>query len=144
VKGLLLGTTALKLSIAGEPALLDWLESQGDTPLHTTYASVASLLATAEGMTDVSLRREWIERLTEDVPANFGPRIHGFDLAAARNWSAVRAVIAPATKLVQHDLLVVAVALSEELDYVAPREPWHDAVSNLRQQDPWTRTSYPR
>jgi hypothetical protein len=142
VSDLLLGTGAFKMLMAGEQAFADWLEAQGDMVVHLTHMSIASLLASAERMTDISHRRNWIERLTEEVPADFGPRLHGFDLAAAKQWSAVSAGLPQGVKLVQLDLLVVSVALAEGFDYVAAREPWHEQVSGLVQHDPWTSKTF--
>lgn len=141
--GLLLGTSTLKETLAANPTISAWLEAQGDSSTHATLASIASLLASAERMPDVSKRRIWIDRLTEGIPADFGPRLHGFTLAAARQWSAARASVPAGTIFVEHDLLVIAVALAEELIYVAPREPWHDNITGLQQYDPWTSKSYP-
>lgn len=143
MSGLFLGTRALRGLVAGEPAVVDWLETMGDEPLHASLASVASLLAMAEAMTAVTQRRRWVERLTEDVPKRFGPRLHPFDLAAAKQWSAIRAGLTSSGGIGECDLFVVATALAEDKSYVAPREDWHDLVNGLRQHDPWASKSYP-
>jgi hypothetical protein len=139
----LLGTQALKGLIAGDPVFSSWLEARGSEVVHVSLASVALLMACAEAMTNVANRRAWIERLSEDIPAKFGPRLHGFDLAAAKQWSAVRAGLTSVDAIEECDLFVIAVALAQDLDYVAPREEWHSAVNNLRQHDPWASKSYP-
>jgi predicted nucleic acid-binding protein len=140
---LLLGTRALKALIAGDPILTDWLSERGNQPLHVSTPSVAWLLASAETTKKVAARRQWIEELTEVIPARYGPRLHGFDLSAAKHWSAVRANLDKDVQIEECDLFVIAVALAENLDYVAHREAWHGSVNGLRQHDPWTSKSYP-
>jgi predicted nucleic acid-binding protein len=144
VSGLLLGTYALKRFIVGDQTLHDWLEARPNDQLHVTAMSLAELLAEAESLSDVAQRRLWIERLTQQIPADFGPRLHSFDLPAAKQWSAVRASLGdwPAGAN-PNDLSVVAVTLDDDLDYIAPRETWHEQVSGLRQHDVWTGKSYP-
>jgi hypothetical protein len=143
LSGLLLGTRALKEMISGSAASSGWLEAQGDVPLHASLASVALLLASAEAMTNVTRRRAWVEKLSEDIPASFGPRLLGFDLAAAKQWSAIRAGFGADDTFEECDLFVVAAALAENLEYVAPREAWHVRISGLRQHDPWASKTYP-
>jgi hypothetical protein len=138
----LLGTSALKAFIAGDAALHTWLDQQ-EAPLSVSVVSVASLLASAEALKDVARRREWIERLTSDVPADFGPRLRVFDLMAAKQWSAVRVELGATVQVPEGELYVVATGLAEELDYVERRLDWHKHIRSLRQHDPWTATSYP-
>jgi predicted nucleic acid-binding protein len=146
VSELLLGTKALRGFIAKDPALHGWLaQREEEDHLHVTAMSIGEVLAQAEAKTDVHQRRRWVEVLTSEVPADFGPRLHGYDLPAARRWSAVRASLGvelPAG-INPYDLTVVAVALEKDLAYIAPREAWHDQVTGLRQHDVWTATSYP-
>jgi hypothetical protein len=143
LSGLLLGTRAVKEMIAGAPLLSGWLESQGSEPVYASLASIAWLLASAETMTDVTSRRNWVERLSEDIPASFGPRLLTFDLACAKQWSAMRAGLSEVDEIEECDLFVVATALAGAHDYVAPREPWHERISGLRQRDPWASKIYP-
>jgi hypothetical protein len=141
--GVLLGTEALRQFVAGDQTLHDWLDQLSDVSLHLTVVSIAAVLAQAEAIDDVLQRRLWTERLVNQIPADFGPRLHDFDLPAAKKWSAVRASLKDnPPKLVESDLSVIAIALDHDLDYVAPRLPWHDRVSGLRQHDPWNSTSY--
>lgn len=143
---LLLGTAALRGFIAQDSALHGWLEQRGDDDhLHVTAVSIGEVLAQAEAKADVQQRRRWVEVLTSEIPADFGPRLHGYDLPAAKRWSAVRAGFGKALPkgINPYDLTVVAVALEKDLDYIAPRETWHEQVTGLRQHDIWTKTSYP-
>nr|WP_294506438.1 hypothetical protein [uncultured Rhodopila sp.] len=144
MSGLLLGTVALRRFIAGDPVLHDWLEQRPDDAVHLTVVSIGEVLAQAEAKRDVVQRRLWAERLINTIPADFGPRLHSFDLPAAKQWSALRACLnSDPPTFVESDLAVVAIALDRRLDYIAPRESWHDRISGLRQHDPWTATSYP-
>ncbi len=143
---LLLGTAALRAFVAGDQTIHGWLEQRDDTDhLHVAALSIGEVLAQAEAKSDVQQRRAWIQVLTEEVPADFGPRLHSFDLTAAKRWSAVRASLGKTLPAGAnpYDLVVVAVALDRDLDYIASRETWHEKVSGLRQHDVWTRTSYP-
>ncbi len=143
MSGLLLGTVALRKFIAGEVALHNWLEQRPDDALHLTVVSIGEVLAQAEAKRDVAQRRLWTERLIDRVPADFGPRLHSFDLGAAKQWSALRVSLSSVLPtLVESDLAVIAVALDRQLDYIAPRAFWYNDVSGLRWHDPWTMTNY--
>ncbi len=142
---LLLGTVALRGFIAGDRKLHGWIDQRVGDHLHVTALSIGEVLAQAEAKSDVRQRRLWIDRLTQELPADFGPRLHGFDLPAAKQWSAIRVGLGETmpADINPYDLAVVAIALDRQLDYVAPRLPWHHQVSGLRQHDAWTGTSYP-
>jgi predicted nucleic acid-binding protein len=146
VSELLLGTAALRAFISKGPTLHGWLDQrEGEDHLHVTTFSIGEVLAQAEAKQDVQQRRRWIEVLTQEIPADFGPRLHSYDLSAAKRWSAIRASLGKTLPdgLNPYDLAIVAVALEKDLDYIAPREAWHGQVGGLRQHDVWTRTSYP-
>lgn len=142
---LLLGTFALRRFIARDAVLHGWLERREEEDhLHVTAISVGQVLAQAEALTDVQQRRRWIDVLTQEIPSDFGPRLHSFDMPAARRWSAIRASFDNHLQadIDPYDLIVVAVALENSLDYVAPRSRWHEQITGLRQHDVWTGTSY--
>ncbi len=141
----LLGTVALRGFIAGDRQLHGWMEQRVGDHLHVTAVSIGEVLAQAEAKSDVRQRRLWIERLTQELPADFGPRLHSFDLPAAKQWSAIRVALGETmpADINPYDLSVVAIALDLQLEYIAPRLPWHDQVCGLRQHDVWTGTSYP-
>jgi hypothetical protein len=145
VSELLLGTVALRGFIAGDRQLHGWLDQRAGDHLHVAAMSIGEVLAQAEAKSDVQQRRLWIDRLTQEAPADFGPRLHSFDLPAAKLWSAIRVGLGnPLPRNVNpYDLTVVAIALDRELEYIAPRLPWHEQISGLRQHDAWTGTSYP-
>ncbi len=144
MSGLLLGTAALRRFIAADATLHDWLDRRPADTLHLSVVSIGEVLAQAEAKPDVSQRRLWSERLTTEIPADFGPRLHSFDLGAAKQWSALRASLREVTDpIVESDLSVIAIVLDQQLDYVAPREAWQSRISGLRQHDPWTPTPSP-
>lgn len=142
---LLLGTVALRRFIARDPKLHEWLEGRDDDRLHVTAISIGEVLAEAEANPNVQRRRRWVEVLTQEVPADFGPRLYSFDLAAAKRWSALRASFGETVprEVNPYELNIVAIALEKELEYIAPREGWHAQITGLRQHDAWTGTSYP-
>lgn len=143
---LLLGTSGLRAFIARDAALHDWLaDRQEEDHLHVTSMSIGEVLAQAEAQKDVQQRRMWVDVLTQEVPADFGPRLHSFDLPAAKRWSAIRASFDQSLPegINPYDLAVVAVAMERNLIYIAPRLPWHERVTGLRQYDIWAGTSYP-
>jgi hypothetical protein len=144
LSGLLLGSNALTALLADDIVLHTWLSGRADL-LHTTTPSVAIILALVERMEDITQRRRWSEKLTEDVPRRFGPRLRAFDLAAAKEWSALYAQLSGIASFEAPDgeLFEISIAIAEGLIYLEARAPWHGAVRNLRQHDPWTDISYP-
>ena len=148
MRGLLLGTDALQAFLADDATLHGWLSTQV-LPLHAATVSIASLLASAEQMTNVTQRRLWSEKLGDEVPRRFGPKLQAFDLAAAKVWSAlyVEMVAASAgteaTLIPEGELFVIAIAMAEDLDYIEARADWHGAISGLRQFDPWSSSRFP-
>jgi hypothetical protein len=106
---------------------------------------MAILLAAAERMENIIQRRRWSDKLIKDVTRRFGPRLWAFDLAAAREWSALYAQLSGIASFEAPDgeLFEISIAIAEGLIYLEARAPWHGAVRNLRQHDPWTDISYP-
>ena len=141
--GLLLGTDALKRQLAADDVLTRWLVDQGDVVLHATSVSLAILGAMAERLSDTMQRREWTERILQDMPARFQERLIGFEVRAARVFSGLAGCVHAGAVVAEGDLQVVAIGVAHGLTYVAPRRDWHEAIPKLRQHDPWKGMSYP-
>lgn len=136
--GVLLGRVALQKMIVGDTQLQAWQATREPTELlYTTFVNVAELLAMAEANPKVEQRRRWVERLTQDVPAQFGPRLLPFELKAAKSWSAMRVQLDTAKGWSDPELQTAAIAAAEQLTYVAPGAPWLDQLSELDHADPW-------
>jgi len=144
MSGLVLGTAALRDWLAEDQKLHDWAQAQS-LPLYATTPSVAMLLANVEKLKPTQ-RKTWTDSLVREVPRRFGPRLRAFDLEAARQWSLLRAELdaTPGNhKKMGTELMVVAIAVSEDLTYVERRQVVHEVLPQLKQIDPWTNSTYP-
>jgi hypothetical protein len=125
--------------ISGDAALASWQEQRSPgEQIFTTTTALSKLIAAAENMDNVDMRRRWLARLKDDVPAQFGPRLRSFDVTAAIAWGAMRLQIPNGVDFDELDLLSCSIAKADGLDFVTPTASWQAHVTGVVFHDPWT------
>lgn len=85
-----------------DPGFLDWLDSVAPHTLHTSVLCLGEIRRGVAQLPAGKKRDGLAAWLANDLPAWFGPRIHGVDLTVALAWGelGLRAAVKPVDALI--------------------------------------------